>query len=301
MIRSFALLACCLLAACPLFAEAEDPGALVVSAGSEAREDLVAVGRPIRVEGTALRDVATIGGDITIGGTVRGDVQTIGGSIRLLPGSRVDGDAVALLGVVQAEPGARVAGRMACFGPADYLEGLAQDFPRGYLRRFYAPASVGLKIGFLLAWFVFAPLLAWITPRALALASEHVGRRPLALAGIGLLGWIAVTLAAILFLLLVRLLLGVPLLVALVAFVFLSALFGVTAVLLRLGSWIAALFGREDLPAMARVAIGVAVYGVVRLLPFVALPAAVAAHAVGFGVVLATRFGTGKPWLPSRT
>ncbi|MGB5891935.1 MAG: hypothetical protein WBH75_18405, partial [Thermoanaerobaculia bacterium] len=75
--------------------EAAEP-AIVIKEGSLARQQVVALGRDLVVEGEAQADVAAINGSIRVEGRVGGDVVILGGNCILGDGARVAGDVFVL-------------------------------------------------------------------------------------------------------------------------------------------------------------------------------------------------------------
>ncbi len=78
---------------------------IVVEKGETARDDVVAVGGNVRIDGRARRDVVVIGGRLEINGVVERSVSVVGGTLVLGPGARIGGDAV--LGLIVDEGGKR--------------------------------------------------------------------------------------------------------------------------------------------------------------------------------------------------
>ena len=85
-------------------------GNIVVERGETARDDVVAVGGNVRIDGRARRDVVVIGGRLEINGEVEGSVSCVGGTLVLGPGARIEGDAVVVGGGLNRHDSARIDG-----------------------------------------------------------------------------------------------------------------------------------------------------------------------------------------------
>ena len=81
--------------------------AMRLEAGSTTRQQLVAIGRDVSVEGEALSDVAALNGSVDVSGQVDGNVIVLRGDARLAPTARVGGDVFVVGGTDPRRAGAR--------------------------------------------------------------------------------------------------------------------------------------------------------------------------------------------------
>src|SRR4029078_13728221 len=137
---------------------AERPAALRLERGSVARDQVVALGRDLVVEGEALSDVVAVDGTVSIPRRVRSDVIVLGGDVHLLPGGRVDGDVFVLGGDVTSASGAVIAGRTIASPSVSrawltLLEGPSLGLSSA------SPLVVGAKLALLCGWLVLLLLL----------------------------------------------------------------------------------------------------------------------------------------------
>ncbi len=294
-------LLCAALAAMALWlvapAAAQEPSetALIIAEGSLARQQVVALGRDLRVEGEALSDVAAINGSIRVSGSVAGDVIVLGGEALLEPTARVEGDVFVLGGTLTARPGARIDGRSVAhptFSSAwlTLLEGPSLGA---------SPVSVvvlGAKLALLAAWLLLTLTLLAVSDREVRRTSEEAAQEPLLCFMTGLTGVLAMFLTALFFSSFAAVFVGVPLLVLVVVLALLLKLFGMVAVFHAFGSWLARRLGRARLSPLPAAVLGLVVLGTLKLLPWLGVVIWTVATIVGIGATLRTKFGRLEPW-----
>lgn len=274
-----------------------DSAALVLDAGSIARQQLVGVGRDVVVAGEAMADVAALDGSVRVTGSVAGDVIVLGGDAVLAETARVDGDVFALGGSVRAAPGAVVGGRMvshATFRSAwlTLLEGPTLGLSA------LDPLVLGGKLALVTAWLALTLLLLAVSGREVAATAESVRERPLANVLAGLTAVLALLLAAVLFAAFAGALVGVPLVALVVLFALALKLWGTVAVFLAAGrGLLARLPGRRRRSTALDAALaGLLLLGFVKLLPWVGAWVWTAVTLLGVGATLETKFGRREPW-----
>ncbi|MBI4424603.1 MAG: hypothetical protein HY554_12795 [Elusimicrobia bacterium] len=227
--------------------------------------------------------VVALGGSIFVDGPIQGPVVALGGSASLGPRAVVDGPAIAFGGPVRVEPGGRVN------GPRVELPGM------GFLSRM-GPALVSLlaagaalaMFGKLLAgigWLVFALVLWILFPEPLRNTRDTLQRETAACAVWGLLGWPALAVIAIAFLVSV---VGWPLVPLVLLLAAAAYAWGSVAVAFWLGSRLAA--GRWD-SALGSIVAGLLALKLLAFVPVVRWAAWAAVAVLGLGAALASRFG----------
>lgn len=276
-------------------AAAERPDALRIAAGSIARQQVVAVGRDVRVEGEALADVAAIDGSAEIVGTVGGDVIVMSGSARLGPSARVAGDVFVLGGELRTEPGASIGGRAVSYPTLSaawltLLEGPALGLPAS------SPVVLGAKLALLAAWAAVLLLLFAISGRELLATSEMARRQTLRSFLVGLTAVATMALTTMFFVALAAALVGVPLLVLLVVVALLFKLWGMTAVFHAFGVWLLRSATRRRVSPLHAACVGLLALGALKMLPWLGVVGWTAATLIGVGATLLSKFGRGGPW-----
>lgn len=295
-----ALLVGLLLLASPASSATREPGtgevALRLEKGSIARNQLVAVGKDVIIEGEALGDVAALEGSAEVTGRVEGDLVVLGGDARLGSQSQIGGDVFVLGGTVQAEPGARVAGRMVSYPTASSAMVTLVEGPALGLG-FTSPVVVAAKLALLASWAALLLVLFAASGRQLLETADGIRREPFRSFATGLTGVLALVLTALFFSAFTGGLVGVPLLVLVVLLGLILKLWGMVAVFYALGDWLARrLLRRPRLRPLNAATLGLLVLGIVKFLPWVGVWVWTAATLIGIGAALSTKFGRQEPW-----
>lgn len=301
--RALAPLVCLLLWA-PAVAGAETPSsvpsALRLEAGAIARHQVVALGRDVTVEGEALSGVTALEGDARILGKVAGGVTVLGGDAELGPEAVVRGDVYVVGGELRMASGARVEGRAVAYPTVSrawltLLEGPTLGLSAG------SPVVLAAKLALSAAWLVLTLLLFATFGRNLGATAEEVVGEPLRCFWAGLVGLLALTLTALLLSTVLPPIVSVPVLVLIALVALLAKLWGMVAVFLSVGRWLAARAGRPRLLALHAAVAGLLVLAVIKLVPYVGLWVWTAASLIAVGAALRTKFGRREPWFAEPT
>ena len=297
--RAVRILMTCALLLLAVPAAAQPPQkepALRLEPGAVSRQQLVAVGRDVIVEGEALADVAALDGSVEVSGRVAGDVVVLRGDVRLAPTAQVGGNVFAVGGTVHAARGARTGGRMVSYPTASsawltLLEGPALGLG------FASSLVVGTKLALLAAWAALLLLFFAASGRQVVETAGGVRGEPFRSFLVGLTGVAspacsrasssAPSPAA---------LIGVPLLVLVVLLALVLKLWGMVAVFHALGDWLARHLLRRRFRPLNAATLGLLVLGAVKFLPWIGVWAWTAATLIGVGAALSTKFGRREPW-----
>ncbi|MFQ5743992.1 MAG: hypothetical protein ACE5HV_10440, partial [Acidobacteriota bacterium] len=275
---------------------------IVVEKGEVAREDLVALGGSIRVDGRARRDVVVIGGSLTVNGTVGGDVVAVGGRLRLGPDAHVGGDATVVGGSLSRNPSAVIEGELVNvsfgYGLDHVFGGFSPLWWGGWWR--FTPFVIFGRTTQLLYWLLLALLTVALVGDRVSSASYAVSRAPVRLGAIGIVGFLALAFAFLVLCVLSILLVGIPFLIALIFAWWLAYILGVVAVFQSIGGRVMRLVGRPEASQIAIVLAGGVVFGILRYFPVFGSLLWTVGALVGLGAVFATRFGSGRSWVPRR-
>lgn len=276
-------------------AQEVDPPALVIAEGSLARRQLVALGRDLVVEGEALSDVAAVNGSIRVSGTVRGDVIVMGGTATLRPTAHVEGDVFVLGGVLVTGEGARIDGRAVSYPTfsSAWLTLLEGPSLGGSAT---SPVILGAKLALLAAWMVLTLILLAVSGREIQRTSEVVQAEPFHCFLVGLTGVLALFLTALFFSAFAAVVVGVPLLALVAIAALVLKLWGMVGVFHAVGVWIGQRLGRRRRRALHCAILGVAVLGIVKLVPFLGVWVWTAATFIGIGATFKSKFGRLEPW-----
>ncbi len=280
-------------------------GDLRVPADTVVHGDAIAVGGTAYVDGTVEGDAVALGGSVDVRGHVMGSVRARGGNIMLHSTAVIDGSVSAVGGAVTQEPGASVGGQAtrppATFpipfpgapGPDGSQPAPPWWFPgilAGVLWMLHSLFWVAHL--FVLAMFIGTTwLLAVLFPNAVARVGAVLERDPAMALAVGVVAW---PIVAVVTVLLVISVVGVPLALFMPAAVLVAAQFGLTAVALIIGRRVHASGAvREVVVGAVLLAIAFSLAGVGHLV-------ALAVGTWGLGAVLVTlaeasRFRTRPP------
>jgi hypothetical protein len=255
--------------------------------------DIVRFGEDLEVEEgeVASGDIVVFGGDAIIAGTVEGDVTVLGGDAELKSTALVDGGLTVLGGRIEREPGARVRG-----GTTSGTRFLSRG---GFWINPTAWYGFSLAFNFLLLLGTLA--LGAIVVAFLPVHTEHIAlfiaREPWQSIGVGFLALLVVVPAMIL---LAITIIGIPLIPLFVILVIAAYVYGYFAASLLIGKRIFEVSKARSSSLIVETLVGILVVGLLRFIPFIGGLIALVVGILGFGAVLLTKFGTGRPWFKRR-
>lgn len=258
---------------------------VLVPAGEVAEQDLLAMGSQLTIDGEAAGDAVAIRGDLIVNGRVSGDAIALAGRVRVARGGRVVGNAFSLFGGVDIAEGGQVEGRSRSLAP------LAPGETAGYFTAAYSKPALIARFLALVFWILAALIAAFAAPTTVARAAAELSRHPLRLTGIGLLLGLSFVLTLVLFVALIPLFVGIPLLVLLtLAAIGLVAL-ALAAAFHGLGAQVAERMSSTAVSGYAELLAGALVLGLLHFLPLVGELLWLAVVLAGAGAVVATRLG----------
>ena len=187
-----------LLAIAPAAAEAagDESPALHLEAGSVARHQIVAVGRDVTVEGSALAGVTALDGDARIVGEVAGDVVVVGGDVELAASGVVRGDVYVVGGELHAGSGSRIEGRSVAYPTVSRAWVTLLEGPSLGLSA-VSPQVIAAKLALAAAWLALTLLLFAAGGRGVTTTSDEVRLEPWACFTSGLVAVLAITTSAL--------------------------------------------------------------------------------------------------------
>lgn len=232
-------------------------------------------------------DLVVFGGDAVIAGTVEGNITVLGGDVELKSTTQIDGELTVLGGRIERERGARVQGGVTSG---------RRFFPR---RGFWTDPTAWFRFSLL---FNFLTLLGTLALGAIvvALLPDHserialfIAREPWQAVGVGFLALLLVIPAVVL---LAVTIIGIPLIPLFVLSVIAAYTYGYIAASLLIGKRIFEVSKASAPTPIAEAVVGILVVGLLRFIPFIGSLVALIVGLLGFGAVLRTKFGTGRPW-----
>lgn len=295
------LLGAALLVASPgraVAAEADPalpPPGLHLDAGSVARQPIVAVGRGVDVDGEARAGVTALNGTVRVSGLVLGDVTVLGGDLILAPTAVIEGDALVLGGRLVAAGGSRLSGRAVAYPTVSrawltLLEGPSLGMGAT------SPLVLGAKLGLIAAWLALTLLLFASAGRPLVRTSEEVQQEPLRCFATGLVGLATIVLSALFLSAFLPTLLAVPLLVLVALLALALKLWGMVAIFHSFGRYCVSRLARRRVVQLHAAVFGLALLGLIKLVPMAGVWVWTAATLIGVGATLRSKFGRFEPW-----
>jgi len=255
---------------------------IVVPAGATRTANINAFNSQLNIAGKVDAAVFLVGGSLRLSGEVSGDVICVGSTVDILAGATIGRDLIVIGGTATKDPGCRIGGDFYFVRSREDLKKITRTLLP------FLPESGGLnfiRISKIFLWFILALLTLSLLPVPVSRAVASLHKSPWRHGATGLLALVAFFLALIIFILLSLVLIGIPLLVALLASYFLILIFGRTVVFSFIGAAIVAkLKVREN--AILAVVLGTAFYALLKILPWFGAPLLIALDifALGIGV-----------------
>jgi hypothetical protein len=289
MARRFLLLAFLAFLAAAPSAVAQPLSGVV--AGETRAGDLVVLGREVAVAGVLRGTLVAVGGDVRISGRVEKDVLAFGGDVVLEPGAEVRGDLLALGGAVLGPPEAleAVGGRVLTVGELEAA--FAAELQTSPLAA--RPASghlLAFRLLLLLLWLVVGLSLLRLLPRPVSIAAGLVPDRLATVAAVGAAAVLSALLVSAFLLLALPATAGLLVAGLLVALLAAAKAFGLAVVFVVVGRRLTrgARRGSPLFGDPAALALGLALLGLVSLVPFAGPLVWAIASLLGIGASLVT-------------
>lgn len=240
---------------------------------NESESDVFGVGRSVVVRGNAKRGVMALGGDVFVEGHVEGDVAAIGGSVIQREGSYIGGDVLVFGGAYHHGKGAPgrnpASATIMVAGYEQELREMMRD-PKTLLTPHWSLAAIGLRLFFVLCWFVLSLILTTMLPNAVSRAAARLQLTSLQVAIIGLLGAIVAGVGVPAALKLLPPALGIFVSAFALLTLLGSYLFGRVVIQAATGRWLQRVIFREERQSESvALLIGALFWGVVLSLPYI--------------------------------
>lgn len=270
-------------------------------APGETQDKIFSLGGHVLIEGKVRDDVMVIGGSITISGEAGQSVVGIGSRIIVKSTAIIGEDLAALGGTLEKEPGCTVGGDTLYFQTAEIGDKIFKDgLLSGVFSMSLIPIIVAIKLVIIFLWLMAAFIGAALFPKPLAFASGEVRKSFWPAFGIGLLATIAFSGLVLFAALLSIVLIGIPILLALVAAGFIIKVFGRLVVFYFLGDSLLRALGSRKISALGAVLAGLFLFSFIGFIPVVGFLFGLVMNAVGWGIALRTKFGTRENWFQKK-
>lgn len=270
-------------------------------APGETQEKILSFGGHVLIEGAVREDVLVIGGSITISGEAAKSVVGIGSHIVVKSTARIGEDLAALGGTLEKEPGCAVGGDTIYFQTREIGDKLFKDGVfQGAFSLSLIPVFLVFKLVVIFLWLIAAVLGAALFPKPLAFAAGEIRKNFWPAFGIGLLAILVFSTVLFFAALLSFVLIGIPILLALMAAGFIIKVFGRLAVLYWLGESFLRALGSRKASAIGAVLAGLLVFSVAGFVPVLGFLFGFVMNAVGWGIALRTKFGSKENWFQKK-
>lgn len=262
-------------------------------------------GKTVVINSPVRGDVEVLGGTVFVDESIEGNVIVFGGDVDLSPRAHVKGDVIAIGGRIRSASSSRVEGHIYTPGSVSAVMEIASRGGTVLLenKSRFTLLGAAVSLSLLLIWFLSAIAVTLAAGRDIRQASSELRASPFHSFTVGLLAFTSFVLTAVMFSYLVPFKIGVPLLAILGLFALFTKVYGMVAVFHAIGRQIFRARTRTELEGrrwfrgdLLMVITGLAVLGLVRMIPYVGTIAWMGASIFGTGVALATRFGRREPW-----
>jgi hypothetical protein len=269
----------------------------VVVGPSDVQDNIVSIGGNVTVEGKVRKSILMVGGILTIGGEVGDSVVSFGARVILRSTAVVQSDLVVLGGTLTKETGCRVDGDTVYFKSAEISEKFFKRGLLGFLSLSLLPVILIIKLISLFIWGLVTFLIASLFPRQVAFASDEVRKSLGPVIGTGLLALVVFTILVAFAAVLSVVLIGIPILLALIFAGLVVKFFGRVSMFYFLGQGLARGFGRPRVSALGGSMLGLLLFAFLSFIPILGFLFTTAINVVGWGATIRTKFGTTSNWL----
>jgi len=268
----------------------------IVVAEGEVQDNIVTFGGVVHVRGRVKEGVIAFGGEVIITGEVDDIVLGFGSIITLESTARIKGDVVSIGGTLNKKPGCTVGGDTVYFKTSEDINKLFEEGLKGFLSVSLIPLLLIIKLISVFMWFLIALLLAAFFPRQISYASAQIRKSFWPIFGTGFLSIIIFSGLVIFSALLCFVLIGIPILLALIIIGFIIKIFGRVVLFYFFGESLINAFGKSKVSPLLAVVLGLILVSLVSFIPVIGVLFTFVMSIIGWGVVIRTKFGTTENW-----
>jgi len=261
-------------------------------AKDEVQNNIVAFGGEVLIEGKIKDSVIAFGGKITIAGEVEKLVLGFGTNITLKSTAVVKGDVASLGGSLEKEPGCRVDGDTIYFKTSEDVKDFINQGLKGIFSLSLFPLFLIFKLISFSIWLLLSVLMAVLFPRQISSASNQIRKSFLSVFAVGFVAIIIFTGLVLFSSLLCLILIGIPLLLALILLAVIIKIFGRVTIFYFFGESLMAAFGKSKPSAIAATLLGLVLVSLITFIPILGFLISFFLSIIGWGAVLKTKFGT---------
>ncbi len=266
----------------------------------ERQDNVIILGGSALIEGLIEENVVALGGRVTLKGRVQGDVVGLGAQVVLKSTALVEGDLVCIGGTLEKEPGCRIEGDTNYFKLSTLLPKFADGW-KGFLALSLVPIILIFKLIMVFIWFLITLVMVNVIPTRVTFASDRIRNDFGPVMGTGGLSVIIYAFLVIIAALLCIVLIGIPILLALLAAHFFITIFGQVTVYHFFGDSLAKAIGQSKPSPLGAALLGLLVVSIFTFIPFLGILFSLFIEFLIFGVAIRTKFGSTENWFQKRT
>jgi len=268
---------------------------------NQSQDNLLTFGGDILIKGKVRENVVAFGGTIIVEGEVGELILGLGTDITLRSSAKIQGDVISLGGTLEKEAGVYIRGDTIFFNfetgediKKFFREGLGGIFGISLI-----PFFLIIKLITLFIWFLLALILIAIFPQQISLASSEIRKSFWPIFGIGFIALIVYAGMIIFSALLSIILIGIPILLALIFLGIAVKVFGQVVIFHFFGESLYRAFSNKQPNPLPAVLLGFLLVGLIGFIPIIGSLFSFVISVMGWGVVIKTRFGS-KSMVPKK-
>lgn len=244
-----------------------------------------------KIEGHVNGSIVTIFGNLELYGESNDDVVTIFGKTSLHEGSKITGDFVTVGGKLERANNTTISGDVTTV----YMSNMLSNMFHNLRFNFHMPDwwIYPFKLNAILLSIIVALILIYFFLPHLRRIIEFVQADPMKAGLTGLIGVVVVAFATVL---LCVTIIGIPIAMLFGLVIWAAFVMGSVAVYLLIGERLVEQFQWNVNQYVAGI-LGAILIGVAAMLPWIGWLIKMLISLMGFGAVIKTKFGTGKPWI----
>ena len=237
---------------------------------------IIKIGEPVEVgSNQVVSSIISIGGDVKVNGRVDRDIFVFVGDIEIGPDAKIGKDVTTIVGHIKND--------------RNQINGHCREINKNPFAMMDLIMSGLPKTTLWTSVMFIATLLVHIF--LTVLLSENIGNMALAInrrfIGVSMLGLLTLIIAPLISILLVLSIAGIPLLIVFYSFLFITTIYGKTALFVSIGNAVI----KKTRPNIIAVSLGYIIYFIATYVPYIGKITFIVAIILGIGASLRTLFG----------
>jgi hypothetical protein len=253
---------------------------ILVEPGTTHTASINACNSFLNIGGKVDDTIFLVGGRLLLSGEITGDVICLGSQVDIKDGSVIGRDLIVIGGHLDKAANCKINGEFYYVRTREDLKKIARTLLP------FLPESGGLtflKISKIFFWFILVMLSILLLPLQVSQAAAMLNKSPLRYGTYGLLAFLIFILLLLIFIILSLVLIGIPMLLALLVSYFLILIFGRAVVFYFIGGRIASVLKLKS-NAIAFIILGTAVYALLKFVPLFGAPLLICMDIFAIGI-----------------